>query len=82
MSTVFNVWRLSTYSKDNPDIFCVIGEKLSFSKEVFLLKAKLFPRLKALHSISSLGPSKKPLSLLYKAFLRPLLNNASPVWFS
>ena len=47
---------------------------LSFSKYVSSLKAKFFPRLKALRCISasSWGPSKEFLSLLYKAFLRPL----------
>ena len=46
---------------------------LSFSKHVSSLKAKFFTRLKALRCISasSWGPSKKSLSLLYKAFLRP-----------
>ena len=54
-----------------------------FSKHVSLLKAKFFPRLKALRCISdfSWGPSKESLSLLYKAFLRPLLTYASPGWF-
>ena len=48
---------------------------LSFSKHVSLLKIKLFPHLKALRCISasSWGPSKESLSVLYKAFLRPLL---------
>ena len=56
---------------------------LSFSKHVSSLKAKLFPRLKALRCISafSWGPSKESLSLLYKAFLRPLLTYASPGWY-
>ena len=56
---------------------------LSFSKHVSLLKAKFFPRLKALRCISdfSWGPSKESLSLLYKAFLRPLLTYVSPGWF-
>ena len=56
---------------------------LSFSKHVSSLKAKLFPRLKALCCISasSWGLSKESLSLLYKCFLRPLLTYASPVWF-
>ena len=56
---------------------------LSFSKHVYSLKAKLFPRLKALRCISasSWGPSKESLSLLYKAFLRSLLTYASPGWF-
>ena len=53
---------------------------LSFYKHVSSLKAKFFPRLKALHCISasSWGPSKESLSLLYKSFLRPLLTYASP----
>ena len=56
---------------------------LSFSKHVSSLKAKFFPRLKALRCISasSWGPSKEFLSLLYKSFLRPLLTYASPGWF-
>ena len=47
------------------------------------LKAKFFPRLKALRCISasSWGPSKGSLSLLYKSFLRPFLTYASPTWF-
>ena len=49
----------------------------------FTLKAKFFPRLKALRCISasSCGPSKESLSLLYKSFLRSLLTYASPGWF-
>ena len=56
---------------------------LSFSKHVSSLKAKFFPRLKALRFISAswLGPSKESLSLLYKSFLRLLLTYASPGWF-
>ena len=56
---------------------------LSFSKHVSSLKAKFFPRLKALRcmSASSWGPSKESLSLLYKSFLRSLLTYASPRWF-
>ena len=56
---------------------------LSFSKHVSSLKAKLFPRLKALRCISafSWGPSKEFLSLLYKSFLRPVLTYALPGWF-
>ena len=56
---------------------------LSFSEHVSLLKAKFFPCLKALRCISasSWGPSKESLSLLYKAFLRPLLTYALPRWF-
>ena len=56
---------------------------LSFSKHVSLLKAKIFPHLKALCCISatSWGPSKESLSLLYKAFLWPFLTYASPRWF-
>ena len=56
---------------------------LSFSKHVSSLKAKFFPRLKALRciSVSSWGPSKESLSVLYKSFLRSLLTYASPGWF-
>ena len=56
---------------------------LSFSKHVSSLKAKFFPRFKALRCISasSWDPSKESLSVLYKAFLRPLLIYASPGWF-
>ena len=56
---------------------------LSFSKHVSSLKAKFFPRLKALRCISasSWGPFKESLSLLYKAFLWSLLTFASPGWF-
>ena len=56
---------------------------LSFSKHVSSMKAKFFPRLKALSCISasSCGPSKKSLSVLYKSFLRSLLTYASPGWF-
>ena len=54
-----------------------------FSKHVSSLKAKFFPRLKALCCIaaSSWGPSKESLSVLYKSFLRSLLTYASPGWF-
>ena len=43
---------------------------VSFSKHVSSLKAKFFPRLKALRCISasSWGPSKESLSVLYKSF--------------
>ena len=46
---------------------------LSFSKHVSSLKAKFFPRLKALRCISasSWSPSKKSLYLLYKFFFGP-----------
>ena len=56
---------------------------LSFSRHVSSLKAKFFPRLKALCCISasSWGPSKESLSVLYKSFLRSLLTYASPGWF-
>ena len=61
----------------------IFDRTLSFSKHVSSLKAKFFSRLKALRCISasSWGPSKDSLSLLYKAFLRPLLTYASPGWF-
>ena len=49
-----------------------------FSKHVSSLKAKFFPSPKALRCISasSWGPSKESLSLLSKAFVRPLLTYA------
>ena len=55
----------------------------SFSKHVSSLKAKFFPRLKALRCISasSWGPSKESLTFLYKSFLRSVLTYASPGWF-
>ena len=54
-----------------------------FSKYVSSLKAKFFPRLKAIRCISAVSwcPSKEFLSVLYKSFLRPLLTYASPGWF-
>ena len=56
---------------------------LFFSKHVSSLKAKFFPCIKVLCCISasSWGPSKESLSLLYKAFLQPLLPNPSLRWF-
>ena len=56
---------------------------LSYSKHVSSLKAKFFPRLKALRCISasSWGPSKESLSVLCKSFFGPLLTYASPGWF-
>ena len=55
----------------------------SFTKRVSSLIAKFFPRFKVLRCISASrwGPSKESLSLLYKAFHRPLLRYASPGWF-
>ena len=59
------------------------GRTLSFSKHVSSLKAKFFPRLKALCcvSASSWGPSNESLSPLYKSFLRLHLTYASSGWF-
>ena len=56
---------------------------LSFSKHVSSLKAKFFPRIKAIRCISasSWGPSKESLSVLYKSFLQSLLTYASLGWF-
>ena len=64
----------------NPTFLGVTFDRtLSFSKHVSSLKAKFFPRLKALRCISasSWGPSKESLSI----FLRSLLTYASPGWF-
>ena len=56
---------------------------LSVSKHASSMKAKFFSRTKTLNYIfaSSWGPSKESLSLLCKAFLRPLLIYGSPGWF-
>ena len=56
---------------------------LSFSKHVSSLKAKFFSTSQGftLYLCFLMGPSKESLSLLYKAFLRPLLTYASPGWF-
>ena len=81
-----NLLLLSSRLRFNPTptfLGVTFDRTLSFSKHVSLLKAKFFPRLKALRCISasSWGPSKESLSLLYKSFLRPLLTYASPGWF-
>ena len=56
---------------------------LSFSKHVFSLMAKFFPTFKALPSVTASlwGASKESLSVLCKAFLRPLLTYTLPGWF-
>ena len=56
---------------------------LSFGVHVQSLCSKFYPRHKALRSIAtaSWGPTKESLSLLYKAFVRPVLTYASPGWF-
>ena len=52
----------------------IFDRTLSISKHVSSLKAKFFPRVKALRCISasSCGPSMESLSVLYKALLQPL----------
>ena len=47
------------------------------------LRSKFYSRHKALRSIATVswGPTKESLSLLYKAFVRPVLTYASPGWF-
>ena len=56
---------------------------LSFGAHVQSLSSKFYPRHKALCSIATVswGPTKETLSLLYKAFVRPVLTYASPGWF-
>ena len=81
-----NLLLLGSHLRFNPTptfLGVTLNRTLSFSKHVSSLKAKFFPRLKALRCISasSWGPSKKPLSVLYKSFLRSLLTYASPRWF-
>ena len=56
---------------------------LSFGAHVQSLCSKFYPRHNTLRSIAtaSWGPTKESLSLLYKAFVRPVLTYASPGWF-
>ena len=82
-----NLLLLGSHLRFNPTptfLGVTFDRTLSFSKHVSSLKARFFPRLKALRCISALswGPSKESLSVLYKAFLRPLLTYASPGWFA
>ena len=68
----------------NPTFLGVTFDRtLSITKNVSSLKARFFPRLKALHYISAFSwcPSKESLSVLYKSVLRLLLTYASPGWF-
>ena len=53
---------------------------LSFGAHVQSLCSKFYPRHKALRSIATAcwGPTKESLSLLYKAYVRPVLTYASP----
>ena len=81
-----NLLLLGSHLRFNPTptfLGVIFDRTLSLSKHVSSLKAKFFPRLKALRCISasSWGPSKQSLSLLYKSFLRPLLTYVSPEWF-
>ena len=56
---------------------------LFFGAHVQSLCSKFYSRHKVLRSIAtaSWGPTKESLSLLYKAFVRPVLTNASAGWF-
>ena len=56
---------------------------LSFGAHVQSHCSKFYPRHKALRSIAtaSWGPTKESLSLLYKAFVQPVLTYGSPGWF-
>ena len=81
-----NLFLLGSRLRFNPTptfLGVTFDRTLSFSRHVSSLKAKFFPRLKALRCISasSWGPSKESLSVLYKSFLRSLLTYASPGWF-
>ena len=60
-----------------------LDRTLSFHPHVSRLRAKAFPRLLALKSISSLswGPSMESLSLIYCAFILSLLLYACPSWY-
>ena len=58
-------------------------QTISFGAHVQSLCSKFYPHHKAFRSIAtaSWGPMKESLSLLYKAFVRPVLTSASPGWF-
>ena len=82
----YNLLLLNSRLRFNPTptfVEVTFDRTFSFSIHVSLLKAKFFPRLKALRCISasSWGPSKESLSLLNHSFLWPLLIYASPRWF-
>ena len=82
----FNFLLLNSGFRFNPTptfLGVTFDRTLSFSKRVSSLKAKFFPRYKALRCISAStwGLSKESLSVLYKGFFRPLLTYASPEWF-
>ena len=81
-----NILLLNSRFRFNPTptfLGVTVDRTLSFSKRVFSLKAKFFPRLKALRCISasSWGSTSESLSLLYKAFLLLFLTYASLEWF-
>ena len=81
-----NLLLLGSHLRFNPTptfLWVTFDCTLSFSKHVSSLKAKFFPRLKALRCISasSWGPYKKSLSVLYKAFLLPFSHMFHPDGF-
>ena len=78
----FNLLLLGSCLHFNPTptfLGVTFDRTLSFSKQVSSLKAKFFPRLKALRciSISSWGPPEGSLTVLHKTVLRPFLIFAS-----
>ena len=76
-----NLFLLGSRLRFNPTptfLGVTFDRTLTFSKHVSSLKAKFFPRLKALRCTYFL---MEPLFLLYKAFLQPLLTYASRGWF-
>ena len=80
-----NLLLLGSRLRFNPTLIFLgitFDRTLSFSKHVTSLKAKFFPRLKALRCIyaSSRDPFRESLPVLYKAFLRPLFPYASFRW--
>ena len=67
-----------------PKLFSVTFDwTLSFGAHLQSLCSKLYPRHKVLRSIAtaSWDSTKESLSLLYKAFVRPVLTYASRGWF-
>ena len=79
-----NLWGIPLLFNPTPKFLGVTFDRtLSFGADVQSLCSKFNPHHKALRSIAtaSWGPMKESLSLLYKAFVRPVLTYASPGWF-
>ena len=81
-----SLYILNTPLKFNPyPTFLVVtfDRTLSCKHQILSLQKKFHSRFRAFHSIASAswGPLKESLCTLCKAFIRPILNYASPGWF-